>query len=554
MPGPTPRLTPATSLLHDVCASVPHWEYGALGSDNALRLVSGAMQAPATGPVPEQGARMADFAWQDSPLDARLARVAHSVRRGRAGCSKDTAAACLAAWCRVPDKTQDVSLALEALSTEQLADALPPLLAHPEHGGFWLDYGLRRCLQTAENQDLCRHLLDSLSRTAPEADCPGLVARLWAQWVLVHGSAEEALMALAAPMPEFFLWRMLRTAHCLERLGQREEGVALLRRVWASCPCHPNIILALHDMAFPLPQPSVDDLRRKAPLLALYSWNKAAMLDQTLHSLYATEAAGLPLLVLDNGSTDTTVTLLRAWRDRWGEALRVITLPVNIGAPGARNWLLAQPETRQRGEILFLDDDLILEPGWLSHMSAAALHRPHAAVLGCRIVDSVAPYAVQCGDFFLLPEGDRSFLDLEEHFFIHSNSMGSLDSQLTQYTRPCLSVSGCCHWLRLDAMAPLDFDIRFTPSQFDDLDRDIRCILAGREVIYTGQARIRHVQHSSLRQAHSRQRSAHIFGNKIKLEFLHTESRARKARLAAQDRARQDLLCKISRIAALETT
>ena len=104
--------------------------------------------------------------------------------------------------------------------------------------------------------------------------------------------------------------------------------------------------------------------------------------------------------------------------------------------------------------------------------------------------------------------------------------MGSQDKQLSAYTRPCLSVCGCCHWLRLDkAHGGMQFfDVRFTPSQFDDLERDMRLGLQGQQIVYTGKVRIKHVQHSSLQQAHDRKRSTHIFGNKIKLEHLFTEA------------------------------
>ncbi len=40
------------------------------------------------------------------------------------------------------------------------------------------------------------------------------------------------------------------------------------------------------------------------------------------------------------------------------------------------------------------------------------------------------------------------------------------------------------------------FDLRYTPSQFDDLDRDLRSALHSMPAVYTGSLAIRHVQHS----------------------------------------------------------
>lgn len=207
---------------------------------------------------------------------------------------------------------------------------------------------------------------------------------------------------------------------------------------------------------------------------------------------------------------------------------------------------------RAHERVVFLDDDVVLDHGWLNGLLSIAEHHPAAAVVGCRITDSTPPHAVQCADFFALPPelGQRSFADLDEQVFIHGNAGGSTDTLLTAYARPCLSVSGCCHLLDRGALdACGHFDIRFTPSQFDDLEHDLRTVLSGREVWYTGNVRVRHVQHSSLRQATDPAKNAHIFGNRIKLEHLYPAPRMREARETSALAARRDLLRKATRLA-----
>lgn len=534
-------LTPpvAARLLQQVCEAVPAWEYGALGGEAAFNLCAAALRSPLPD-VARQGTRLAAFAWQDAPLDARLARAAQAAPTNG---SPQARPALLAEWCRPPADRRHAE-EWNDLAPDALCARLLPLLADPAHGGFWLARAMDRCLRLPEGGDICRQLPGRLPK-----GLEALTARLWAQWALLHCSPEEILEALARPMPGFELWRDLRVAHCLAELGEKERAADMLRKVWAACPCHPNLILVLHDLAFPASAPP----SAPPPPLALHTWNNAPALARTLESLRRTEGADAPLFVLNNGSSDGTADMLRALGDQWGGNLRVITLPVNIGVPAARNWLLSLPEIREREEVIFLDDDLALEPGWLEGLRQAGAAWPRAAVLGCRIVDGEPPHAVQCGESFLLPEGAPSFLDLEEHFFIHSGSIDSLEPQLTAYTRPCLSVSGRCRWLRFGAAhgGRLDFDVRFSPSRFDDLERDIRCALTDREVIYAGQVRIRRAGQSGPRQALTRQRAAHVFGNRIKLEFLHGKAQARKAREAAQKRVRRDLLRKISRAAAL---
>jgi len=47
-----------------------------------------------------------------------------------------------------------------------------------------------------------------------------------------------------------------------------------------------------------------------------------------------------------------------------GKEKIIIELPVNIGAPAARNWLIARDETWQSDYIAFLDDDITMPENW----------------------------------------------------------------------------------------------------------------------------------------------------------------------------------------------
>lgn len=547
-----PSLSPQKSaaLLQQVFDCAPTWEYGIMGRYNSLRLAEVALSAG--GEVARQGALMTLLAWQRHPLDVRLARMTCALF-SQSPCR--ALAEGLASWCAVPEGGAEDARQLTQAEENDVLRLLGRMLPDPVHGGFWLAQGVRWCRQRSHAGEACRQLLAMADKAAPHSLAPHkaqLWSRLWAQWAQLHLPPDEVLAACSSAMPAFQLWQNLSLAHVHGSLDHKEEAVRLLRQVWEFCPCHPNLILALYDLSHPLPAPSPAEHADNLPALALYSWNKAEVMRETLLSLRQTEGVHAPLFVLDNGSTDGTADMLRDISEHWpGPRPHIISLPVNIGAPAARNWLLSQQEIRQRGSVIFLDDDILLESGWLNTLRAAALAHPDAAVLGCRIVDHVKPHRLQCADFFLLPadQGQRSFMDLEEHIFVHSNSAGSTDSLLTAHTRPCLSVSGCCHWLRLDKDAA-NFDVRFTPSQFDDLERDMRLALIGQEVLYVGQCRIAHVQHSSLRQAVSRARCAHIFGNKVKLEYLHDAAATDKALRSSVRRARQDLLRKMTRLSS----
>jgi hypothetical protein len=67
------------------------------------------------------------------------------------------------------------------------------------------------------------------------------------------------------------------------------------------------------------------------------------------------------------------------------------------------------------------------------------------------------------------------------------------------------------------------FDLRYTPSQFDDLDRDLRSALAGMPAVYAGTLAVRHVQHSSLAKAQTVRQTGHVMGNKLKLDTKYSD-------------------------------
>jgi len=79
------------------------------------------------------------------------------------------------------------------------------------------------------------------------------------------------------------------------------------------------------------------------------------------------------------------------------------------------------------------------------------------------------------------------------------------------------------------------FDLRYTPSQFDDLDRDLRASLIGMPALYAGDLAIRHVQHSSLAKSKTARQIGQVMGNKFKLDTKYSDEEL--ARLANANRA-----------------
>ncbi|WP_051693785.1 glycosyltransferase family 2 protein [Desulfohalovibrio reitneri] len=356
--------------------------------------------------------------------------------------------------------------------------------------------------------------LDLLRAHWPE-DLAALAAPLALRLHLVRGDADGAAETARQPGP----WRGFplfeqAAAHALLLTGRRDEVLSRLAGLVRAHPWNTQAVLKLHDLL------GQED-RQRAPLdgtcgVLLFSCNKADDLRATLGSLAESEAASLPVRVLDNGSTDGTRDMLDGFAASGRlPGLSPLHLPVNIGAPAARDWLLSLPEVRDLDYVAFLDDDVDLPPDWLSRLGAAVAAYPGASVWGCKVAEFDRPGLAQAADLTLLPgEGEAPFAVSDLH--LQGPDLGRF-----QYLRPCISVMGCCHLFRTaDLIASGGFDIRFSPTQFDDLDRDLSAALAGKPAVYQGFLPVAHRKRSG-GQVRDEAAGGNARGNQTKLFAKH---------------------------------
>jgi GT2 family glycosyltransferase len=499
--------------------------HGSRGRDHLLA-VARQVLAQAAAPATEPGFRlrllalaqsMLLAAWTGSPLDGALAGMLLSPP--------------LPGWPALP-------LPVENLLKAQLNFWTPPKPEHP----WWSaqEAGASAC---AARLDLARQGLAQEPKNLfwkhaawglawPAADWPLVDALLaedtWprtlaplrhrfaAHAFLAREDAHSALASLnAAPALAALVGDACLRSECLMRLGPAvgaDEAAQVLRSSLRHCPWRTSQWLRLHDLATGAAK-AAEPLPGAAAIL-LYTYNKARELDETFASLAASELGESRIWALDNGSTDATARVLADWRQRLGDRLTVISLPVNIGAPAARNWLLSLPEARRHPFLAFLDDDVALPADWLLKFGAAVSACPDASVWGCRVVDDANPLVLQSIDLTPLPPepagpDGRNGRENQPLVLPHQH-LEQPDQGQFSYLRPCVSVTGCCHLLReADIDKTGGFDIRFSPTQFDDLERDLRLGLSGGHAAYQGHLRVRHKRRSGA----AVERSAADMGN-----------------------------------------
>jgi GT2 family glycosyltransferase len=187
---------------------------------------------------------------------------------------------------------------------------------------------------------------------------------------------------------------------------------------------------------------------------------------------------------------------------------------------------MALPEVRSAKWAAFLDDDIVLPEDWLLRLLGPVQGRDDIGAVGCRITAAVPPFSLQSADYnmFPTPPAETEPGTLPNRVLLFDNCAGSLDTGMFTYTRPCLSVSGCCHLVNMRSVEKTGgFDLRYTPSQFDDLDRDLRSNLAGMSALYVGELAIRHIQHSSLAKSRTAKQIGQVMGNKLKLDTKYSD-------------------------------
>lgn len=383
------------------------------------------------------------------------------------------------------------------------------------HRLFWLQVALRQAVI-----DRVFAWGKSLIAVALPSELTPLAAKLTADLELLAGRPERALehyetAERLAPWPA----GLLRLGLAAWQAGATDQALDHLRGIVREHPWHVSASLALFDLAF-----GRDTVRATLPgqvAICLYTFNKARDLDRTLTAVFASDLGGATVTVLDNASTDATPAVLSGWRDRvGGDRLAVLPLPVNIGAPAARNWLMAAaPAVRQAAYTAYLDDDVLLPRDWLARLGAAVDAYPEAGVWGCRVTDAANPALLQGVDVNPLPSPGEvdtlRFSTLPADIF---------DCGGFSHLRPCLSVMGCCHLFRTDRLLGCGgFDIRFSPSQYDDLDHDLRLSLTGRPAVYQGHLSVGHARPSAILAPPRPDQLAAGQANRIKLMAKHRD-------------------------------
>ena len=224
------------------------------------------------------------------------------------------------------------------------------------------------------------------------------------------------------------------------------------------------------------PRPT-DPQSRPTTSIVIPVHNKATITRQCLDSLLAEsdDEISRQLVVVDDGSTDLTPSLLATYRDR----ILVIRHEIAHGFAGACNAGVAAAD----GEfVILLNNDTIPTSGWLSALVDYAHQHPNAAVVGAKLLfpnDTVQHAGVAIG------------LDSLPH---HIYAGFPADHPATSVSRRFQIVTAACALFRRGPWQHLNgLDTAFQ-NGWEDVDYCLRAGEAGHEIHYCAESIVYHLE------------------------------------------------------------
>ncbi|MDY7000409.1 MAG: glycosyltransferase [Thermodesulfobacteriota bacterium] len=420
----------------------------------------------------------------------------------------------------------DQATVQSALTSEDVQELCG--FASPKHARPIRYLALMRLWELGEKDTLLEAGRAFCASPAGAAAAPFLA---WAAWR--SGDADLAQNLLNAGH-ENFLSLNLRAEMAL-KAGDADLAGKIFRESLAFEPGQPFLIFRLCELSQPLQTSDPPDGQRVH--IFLYTYNKLQSVLETLKSLLHTHIGQARITLLNNGSTafspedlDQGVKSVAK-----GRPVKVIHLPVNIGAPAARNWLWHLPEEPKAEYAAFLDDDVLLPENWLACYLQDMEDFPGTVVVGPKGVNPTPLPTVQYAYRYFQETGQNK---------IRLTANAPLVMDLGQYDirRPCLSVMGCCHLLnrvRCEKLNVPDFDIGFAPSQVDDIEHDLQIWKAGGRVLFDGRVAVVHRQTASIVKGVDRAEHFRILANhkRMEMKFSRTELQAMDKAVREADEA-----------------
>ena len=244
------------------------------------------------------------------------------------------------------------------------------------------------------------------------------------------------------------------------------------------------------DSLGPSPSPS---LSPPSISVVVVNWNRCNLLKSCLESL--ARQAGLPpeveveVIVVDNGSTDSSTDLVRSLQPSYPFPLSLIVNSRNLGFCAANNQGFAASNSEF---IALLNNDAEAEPGWLATLLSAISQTPDTGMAASKILVWEDPTRIDKVGHLIYPDGQN-----------RGRGAGQIDRGQFDKLEEVLWPDGCAAMYRramledVSAGEAVGFDEEFF-AYADDAELGLRARIAGWRCFYAPLAVVRHHRGATL--------------------------------------------------------
>lgn len=353
----------------------------------------------------------------------------------------------------------DWALSLEKVITAQ---SLPhPDSDNPSNTNIEIEALQRKLLQAQQERDW------SESQLAEVRD-----SRSWrlTRPFRVFARIIRALHQRKAWLPSNWLRQTKRFIHAVRLHGWRTT-IEALQHQKATGETHRHDFEniqhpTLRDASQPIVFSRLKDISQPAISLIIPVFNNLAYTAHCLRSLQETdEGLAIEIIVVNDCSTDDTAEFLEQC-----EGIKVITLSSNSGFIASCN---AGAQRASGDHLVFLNNDIQVTPGWLTHLMSPFHHFPKTGIVGAKLVYP---------DGSLQEAGGIIFNDGSGWNY---GRLGSPHNSQVQFLSQADYVSGACLAIRAELFGELDgFDSHYCPAYYEDTDLCFKARQHGWDVLY----------------------------------------------------------------------
>lgn len=194
-----------------------------------------------------------------------------------------------------------------------------------------------------------------------------------------------------------------------------------------------------------------------------------------LYAIRASTENGYEVIVVDNGSTDGTSEFLSRCK-----GIRTIALSQNRGFAIACN---LGAEVAKSNSLVFLNNDTVALPGWLTALRMTLAQHPEAGIVGAKLL-----YPNRGG----IQHAGVDFSDEQAPYHVYRNYPAH--HPLVSRTRPVAAVTGACILIsKRDFLQAGGFDKRFL-NGFEDVDLCLKLAARGRKSYYCATSVLYHCE------------------------------------------------------------